>query len=391
MRLGAGTVKTYDFSGGTGMRISRSLTALVTSTVAAASMLLAAPALAADPVVTPATPTIVGKAQFNQTLTAKPGAWVPTDVPLTYQWFRGATPVGTGSASYRLSSVADIGHRFTVRVTATGTSVSATSAPTQKVARATFTIRVRPKITGSAKYRKRLTASVGRWSVTPSAYSYQWLRNGKAISGARGKHHRVSVSDVGQKIRVRVTIKRSGYANRSWRTSAVTGKHVRKVRKTVTYSVITRGRISTSLATFKKQAQQTYDDPRGWRAMGVKLKRVKKGGDFTLVLAQASKVPSFSSFCSSTYSCRVGRYVVINQTRWTKATPVWKAKGGSSRDYRHMVVNHETGHWFERGHASCGGKGQLAPVMQQQSKGLAGCKINPWPKASELHSSRFGF
>lgn len=354
-------------------------------------MLLAAPAQAADPVVTPGTPTIAGKAQFKQTLTARPGAWAPADVQLTYQWFRGATPVGSGSASYRLSSLADVGQRFTVRVTATGTSVSATSAPTAKVARATFANRVRPKITGNAKYRKKMTASVGRWSATPSAYSYQWLRNGKVIGGARSKHHRVSVSDVGQKIRVRITVKRAGYANRSWRTSAVTGKHVRSVRKTVTYNVITRGTISASVATFKKQAQQTYDDPRGWRAMGVKFKRVKKGGDFTLVLAQASKVPSFSSFCSSTYSCRVGRYVVINQTRWTMATPVWNAKGGSSRGYRHMVINHETGHWFERGHASCGGKGQLAPVMQQQSKGLAGCKINPWPKASELHSSRFGF
>jgi hypothetical protein len=49
-----------------------------------------------------------------------------------------------------------------------------------------------------------------------------------------------------------------------------------------------------------------------------------------------------------------------------------------------MVVNHETGHWLGHGHLGCGGAGRLAPVMMQQSKGLDGCKHNPWPLASEL-------
>lgn len=373
------------------MRLGQSLVALAASTLLAVSMLAVAPAQAVDPVVTPGTPTITGTAQFDQTLVAQPGTWSPSDVQLTYQWYRGSTPVGDGTRRHKVGSVADIGQQFSVRVTAADGSASATSTRTVKVVPAQFSNQVRPKITGSSKYGKVLKASVGKWSRTPASYSYQWLRGSRPIAGERGKTHRVSVTDVGRKIRVRVTIKRAGYADKSWRTGPVTGQHVRGVRTTVTYRVVTRGKITTSLSTFKKQAQQTYDDPRGWRAMGVKLKRVKKGGDFTLVLSQASKVPTFSSACSSTYSCRVGRYVVINQTRWTKATPVWKDKGGSSRAYRHMVVNHETGHWFERGHASCGGKGKLAPVMQQQSKGLAGCKINPWPKASELHSPRFGF
>ena len=111
--------------------------------------------------------------------------------------------------------------------------------------------------------------------------------------------------------------------------------------------------------------------------------RVRRGGDFTLVLAAAGAVPSFAAGCSAQWSCRVGRYVVINQERWKHASPAWNAAGRSLRDYRHMVINHETGHWLGHGHASCPGRGALAPVMQTQSKGLDGCRPNPFPVASE--------
>jgi hypothetical protein len=139
---------------------------------------------------------------------------------------------------------------------------------------------------------------------------------------------------------------------------------------------------------FRRLAQETYDDPRGWRAGGVQFRRVRRGGDFTLVLAAPGAVPSFSPTCSSRWSCRVGRHVIINQTRWNHASPAWNRAGRSLRDYRHMVVNHETGHWLGLGHASCpGGRGK-APVMMQQSKGTGGCRLNPWPLAREAAAIR---
>lgn len=159
---------------------------------------------------------------------------------------------------------------------------------------------------------------------------------------------------------------------------------------TVTYDVTTKGAIYASLSEFKLQANQTLNDPRGWSRMNVKFVEVASGGQFTLVLAEASQLPTFSSGCSADWSCNAGRYVIINQDRWMNATQSWTAAGGGLRDYRHMVINHETGHWLGHDHEQCGGAGQPAPVMQQQSIDLQGCTFNPWPLTSELTSTRLG-
>ena len=154
-----------------------------------------------------------------------------------------------------------------------------------------------------------------------------------------------------------------------------------------TYSIATRGRIGANVDQFRAHVAHTLNDPRGWSLGGsIEFRQVPSGGNFTVWLAQAGTVPSFSSVCSSTWSCRVGRNVIINETRWLYATPSWRSAGGSLDSYRHYVVIHETGHWLGFGHSNCPGRGQLAPTMQQQSKGLQGCRHNGWPTGGERAS-----
>lgn len=149
------------------------------------------------------------------------------------------------------------------------------------------------------------------------------------------------------------------------------------------YSVTTRGTVRADLGEFRRSVAATLTDPRGWAASHRRFREVPRGGDFTVVLSQAGHLPAFSSVCSTTYSCRVGRYVVINQDRWRTGSPYFP---GTLAEYRRMVVNHETGHWLGRGHAYCSGRGRLAPVMQQQSKGMQGCRVNPWPLRREVRA-----
>ena len=149
------------------------------------------------------------------------------------------------------------------------------------------------------------------------------------------------------------------------------------------YSVRDKGNVS-DLEQFAAEAAETYADPRGWTLGGsIRFERVASGGDFTLWLSAASQMSTFGGACGIEWSCRNGRNVVVNEDRWLGASPAWNEAGSALADYRHMVVNHETGHWLGFGHAACTSPGAAAAVMQQQSMGLQRCTANPWPLPGE--------
>ncbi len=339
------------------------------------------------PVATSA-PTVSGDPVYRGRLTAHPGTWEPAEgLTFGYQWLRAGRPIDGATDRRYQPRLDDLRQRLSVEVTATdegGTSGVATSEATARVRKADLELVVRPRVSGTRRWTHRLTADRGDWKQPRVAVGFRWLRDGKPIKGARQRRYRLDHTDVGHRVRVRVTARKEGYrvARVTSRPGARVG-HLVGVRRTATYRIETRGSITTSMRTFRRQVAETFADPRGWRSAGVAFRRVSRGGDFSVVLAQAERVPDFSPVCSAQWSCRVGRYVIINQLRWKHASPSWNEAGQPLRGYRHMVVNHETGHWLGHGHRGCTGRGNPAPVMQQQSKGLDGCRHNPWPLASE--------
>lgn len=158
----------------------------------------------------------------------------------------------------------------------------------------------------------------------------------------------------------------------------------------VTYTVATRGAVSADVKEFAAQFNETLNSSNGWARLGVRFDQVESGGRFTAWLTEASQVPTFSSGCDAVVSCTVGNNVIINETRWLNGSDAWNGAGGNLRDYRHMVVNHETGHWLGHGHRYCSGAGQPAPVMQQQTINMQGCTPNPWPQSHEMYSPKLG-
>lgn len=163
----------------------------------------------------------------------------------------------------------------------------------------------------------------------------------------------------------------------------------KKLLRTYRYCTAVRGVNSSQLAAFNAKLASVYANSSGWSLEGqVAFERADSGCNFTAWLSAASQMTSFGGVCDSTWSCRSGNNVIINFERWQNASPAWNSGGGSLEDYRVMVINHETGHWLGFGHLGCNAAGQLAPVMQQQSIDLQGCRFNPWPLASELAAFR---
>ena len=160
--------------------------------------------------------------------------------------------------------------------------------------------------------------------------------------------------------------------------------------RTVTYTVVSQGTVRSDLGHVASVAAATLNDPRGWSLGGtLAFKRVSSGSNFTLILASPSRVAAASPGCDAYYSCRVGRNVYINDDRWRTATSSWPH---GLATYRQYVILHEVGHWLGMGHRSCPGSGRLAPVMQQQSISLQGCRANVWPVIAERAAvgSRWG-
>lgn len=79
-----------------------------------------------------------------------------------------------------------------------------------------------PTISGKAKVKQKLKVKMSAWSPAAS-FSYQWLRNGKAIAGAKKSSYKLTKKDKGKKISVRVTGSKPGYLSMT-KTSKATKK-----------------------------------------------------------------------------------------------------------------------------------------------------------------------
>jgi Protein of unknown function (DUF3152)/Beta-lactamase enzyme family len=137
-------------------------------------------------------------------------------------------------------------------------------------------------------------------------------------------------------------------------------------------------------AAFAGEVERVLADRRSWGGSGrVGFRRVSVGPvSFRVTLAgpRTTDRLCLPLQTNGTFSCYMAGRAVLNARRWRRGAAAYD---GRLRDYRTHVINHEVGHALGYGHASCPGAGQLAPVMMQQSKGVAPCRANPWPLPSE--------
>ena len=140
---------------------------------------------------------------------------------------------GTGTSTVLVSSNASSRSvTSTVKIATTGTywvdadAAAATTWSVKMTRLLSLSAAPTPKISGTAKVGKKLTAKPGTWKPSGVKLTYQWKRSGATLKGATKSTYTLTKSDKGKKITVTVTGSKSGYL-----TAAKTSKSTSAVKK----------------------------------------------------------------------------------------------------------------------------------------------------------------
>lgn len=186
------------------------------------------------------TPTIAGKANVDQTLTATAGTWT-SGTTLTYQWLRSGKAISGATATTYVLTATDKGKTIAVKVTGTQVgykTASKTSKATATVASPLIPTTTVPTISGDLTVGEILTAEAGAWAPEPVTLKYQWYVGGKAVSKATKSTYTLAAADAGKTVKVKVTGSKTGYSAVAL-TSASTGAVAKATFGTLGEPVIT--------------------------------------------------------------------------------------------------------------------------------------------------------
>jgi hypothetical protein len=136
-----------------------------------------------------------------------------------------------------------------------------------------------------------------------------------------------------------------------------------------------------SPAQFASAVHRILNDPLGWGRGGRTLRFVRVDDGPVDVRVSLSSPALTDRECAPllTYgqvSCYQHGRAVINAERWLYGSPTY---GTDLRDYRSYLISHEVGHSLGHHHVHCPRRGAPAPVMEQQTKSLEGCRPNWLP------------
>jgi hypothetical protein len=179
----------------------------------------------------------------------------------------------------------------------------------------------------------------------------------------------------------------------SWHVVPGHGDRVGNGGKLFTYTVEIENGIDPATyggdEAFAKLIDQTLADPRGWAGTGqVSVQRIDSGTPTMRISLSAPDTVHRPDQCGYQIkyetSCfrRDEQRVLINLARWVRGA---LAFDGDMITYRQYAINHEVGHAFGNGHVGCGAEGSLAPVMMQQTLGVANNFVAELNKVAGYH------
>lgn len=233
-------------------------------------------------------PAITGSATVGSRLTAETTGWGPTPLTLSYQWLRAGVAIPGAVASTYLVTSGDLGQQLRVAVTATRQGYTAQTRTSAAVVGGLNPFRVvAPKVTGTAKAGRTLTAKAGSWAPTPTTIGYQWYRWGKAIPGATKSTYKLTAADRKTEITVRVTGSAADYQTATASSAAVKvefGK-LKAAKPKITGTAKVGKTLKVKRGTWKpKSVTYTYQWYRSGKAIAD-----ARGSSYKLVAADRGK------------------------------------------------------------------------------------------------------
>lgn len=157
---------------------------------------------------------VLGSRRVGAELQAFQGYWSP-GLKVTHQWLRNNTPIKGATSDIYKQVAADLNKTITVRTT--GAQAGYETKVLTSYSRGKTTIGMLPNTTstiaGDPRVGARQTAT--HTHLGGAKYSYQWLRDGKAIKGATKNTYVPAAGDLGRKLGVSVTLSAPGYSNRT--------------------------------------------------------------------------------------------------------------------------------------------------------------------------------
>lgn len=168
----------------------------------------------------------------------------------------------------------------------------------------------------------------------------------------------------------------------TYRTVAINTQASPNAQRVVRVAFQVEGGLNVDTSTWATYALNILNDPRGWggRNGSIAFVATTSSPDVYVRLTSPATVDRQCAPLNTMgyTSCRVGNRVILNVNRWRDGAAPFNDAGGTLPEYRSYVLNHEIGHFLGRGHVQCPAKGRTAPVMQQQTLRMDGCKPNGW-------------
>ena len=196
-------------------------------------------------------PVVEGTPQVGVELSVTRGTWSPgPGTEVTRQWYADGAPIAGATERTFTPTAAQKGLPITVVTKATRPGyapATATTEPTDPVARGEFTVLAPPTISGDPTVDAVLTATPATWSPESTDPMYRWKADDQLIDGAEGATLTLTRAMLGKSITVTTHGRAPGYRNSPVRSAPVGPVVVGMIEATAPTTVTGRLRVGREL------------------------------------------------------------------------------------------------------------------------------------------------